>query len=136
MLTTLAAVIAPGATTFTFLVPGNQLWSIRSVYAVATRDAGGAPDRAYKLTVSAGATIVALTGAPDAGAEPGTCAVTWANAPGGSVDSDDLGFVLAPFNPPQLQPGYTIAGEITNAAGADEWASATCWYDFVYNTPQ
>lgn len=131
MLTTLAATITPGDQSFTFTVPGDKLWTVRSVIAVASRAVGGAPDRAYTLVVNTSTGPVAAVGAPDRGTEPGQCTVTWANAPASAVDAGNLGVVLAPFNPPVLYPGYTITGAIIAAAGADTWLRATVWYDFT-----
>lgn len=132
MLDTTAAVITPGATTFRFLVPGDKIWAFRSVLAVATRAAGGIPDRSYQLVVATSTGPVAAVGAQDAGAEPGTCTVTWANCPASAVDSGTFGVTVAPFNPPTLQPGYTITGTILNPAAGDQWELATAWYDFAY----
>lgn len=136
LLTTLAAELAPGDQTFTFVVPGDKQWKIRSVYAVAARDTGGAPDRAYTLTVATSTGIVLAVGAADAGSEPGDCTVTWTNAPGATSEAGMHGVTLAPFNPPTLQPGYTIVGTIVNPAAADEWSLATVWYDFALTTAQ
>lgn len=134
LLTTLAATLAPGDLTFVFTVPGDKRWKIRSVYAVASRDTGGAPDRAYTLEVATSTGIVIAVGATDAGAEPGDCTVTWANAPGATSEAGAHGVTLAPFNPPTLAAGYTITGTIVNPAPLDEWSLATVWYDFVNTT--
>lgn len=101
------------------------------MYAVAARGAGGTPYRAYTLTVATSTGPVAVVGAADTGGEPGTCAITWANAPLATVESGSEGFSLAPFNPPPLQPGYTIVGRITSPVAGDAWLSATAWYDYV-----
>lgn len=131
LLDTIGAVIAPGDLTFAFTVPGDRYWQIRTVIAVATRDVGGAPDRAYLLTVATSTGPVSIVGAADAGDEPGTCTVTWANVPASAVASGAVGVVVAPFAPPVLYPGYTVTGEITSPAAADEWQSATVWYEYV-----
>lgn len=136
MLDTTAAVIAPAAITFQFVVPGDKVWTIRSVIAFATRAAGGTPDRAYLLEVATSTGTVSAVGAPDAGTDPGTCTITWANCPAAAVDSGNLGVVIAPFNPPILQPGYTITGTILNPAAGDTWAAATVWYDFALTGPR
>lgn len=132
MLDTTAAVVAPGATSFQFVVPGDKVWTIRSVIATCTRASGGAPDRAYLLEVATSTGVVAAVGAVDAGDEPGTCTITWANCPASSVASANIGVSVAPFNPPTLQPGYTITGTITSPAAGDSWDGATAWYDFAY----
>lgn len=130
-LTTLAAPIDGPTILFQFIVPGDKLWKIRSVLAVATRDVGGTPDRTFLLTVSTSTGPVLAVAADDAGAEPGICTVTWTNAPGSHSDAGPLGVSLAPFNPPTLYPGYVITGSIENGAAGDTWESATVWYDFT-----
>lgn len=130
MLTTTVATIAPGDQIFTFLVPGDRVWALRSVIAVCSRDVGGAPDRSYSLVVSKGDLPVSRAGADDAGTEPGTCTITWCNCPPSSVDSGATGVVVAPHAPPTLEPGYTVVGTIENPAAGDEWTSAIAWYDF------
>jgi len=134
LLTTLAADIGPGDQTFTFVVPGDKLWRIRSVIATCARASGGAPDRSYTLVVSTSTGPVSAVGATDAGDEPGDCTITFTNCPPSAVASGNIGVSVAPFNPPTLYPGYTIVGTIVNPAGADEWTSATVWYDFTLTT--
>lgn len=129
--TQLADVLAP-TLTFRFVVPGHQRWSLRSIFAVASRAVGGTPDRAYLLTVTNGSVIVAQVGAADAGTEPGTCDVTFANTPAAAVSAGPLGVTVAPFAPPPLEPGYVIEGTILNPAAADSWVSAVAWFDFAY----
>lgn len=121
-------------TVFRFTVPGHQRWSLRSIRANANRDVGGAPNRVYVLTITDGLTIVAQVGAPDAGTEPGTCVITWANTPGAAVAVGGAGFVIAPLPPVTLNPGYEIIGAINNGALADTWDEAVAWFDFAYTT--
>lgn len=129
--TTVSATITPGAPTFSFLVPGDKLWSIRSIVAVASTATGGAPARGYVLTVSTSTGPVLVVGASDAGTEPATVTITWANAPGSTVTAGAIGTVVAPFASPVLRPGYTIVGTIDNPAVGDTWVSATVWYDYT-----
>lgn len=130
-LTTLAADIDTPTTGFIFTVPGDKFWKVRSIIAVASKDAGGTPDRSFLLTVATSTGPVLAVGAADVGDEPGTCTVTWTNAPGSHSAAGAAGFSLAPFNPPTLDPGYTIVGTIEDPAPADTWLSATVWYDFA-----
>lgn len=130
-LTTASAAITPGDTDATFLVPGHELWMPRSIFAIADRAAGGAPDRSYTLVISDGSNVVAQVGALDAGSEPGTCDVTFANAPAAAVNAGTVGITLAPLAPLRLPAGYTLTISITNAVAGDTWVLATCWYDFV-----
>lgn len=101
-----------------------------------TRDVGGAPDRAYVLTVTNGSDTVASSPADDSGDEPGTCTVTWANAPGAKVTAGSSGYVIAPLSLPALDSGYVVSGTIINPAAGDSWDFATAWYDFTYTVPQ
>jgi hypothetical protein len=126
------AKLAAPVTTFTFTVPGDQQWTIRSVCAVATRAAGGIPNRAYTLVVTNGTVTVAAVGADDAGTEPGSCTVTWANTPGGTTASAATGISIAPLGPLVLPPGYKLTGTIVGAVAGDTWASAVAWYDYTY----
>lgn len=131
LLDTLAVPIAPGATTFVATVPGDRRWVIRTVIATCVRDAGGAPDRSYTLTVATSTGPVAIMPADDLGTEPGAETITWCNAPAAAVTVAGLSVVVAPMALPSLQPGYTVTGEIIGAVGADAWVSATVWYDYV-----
>lgn len=133
LLAVLPAVIVPPATTFTFVVPGHEIWVPRSFRAMCTRDVGGAPLRVYNLTISDGTNTVAMVGAQDDGTEPGTCVVTWANAPGAAVASGNQGISVAPLAPFQLNAGYTITGEIIAPAANDTWTDAVAWYDYTYD---
>lgn len=135
LLTTTNAEINPGDQQFTLLVPGHQIWSPRSVYAVATRAVGGAPDRSYLLTITNGTNTVANVGAVDDGAEPGTCTVTWTLCPAAHVASGADGVTVAPLAPMTLPGGYVILGSIIAPAVGDEWTRALVWYDYVMSTP-
>lgn len=131
LLTTILADPLELTTQFEFTVPGDKNWKIRSVLATVERGAGGAPGRAYQLTVATSTGPVAVVGAPDAGTDPGTATITWANAPASKSEAGSQGIVLAPFNPPTLEPGYTITGTILNPVSGDIWLSALVWYDFA-----
>lgn len=95
---------------------------------------GGAPDRAYLLTVTSGHDTVAQAGADDAGDEPGTTSITWCNAPGSAVSAGDVGIVVAPNAPLSLEGGYVITVSIINPVLGDAWIAGVAWYDFVYTT--
>lgn len=120
---------------FTFAVPGNERWTLRSVRADVARVVGGAPNRAYSLTVSDGTNIVAQAGADDAGAEPGTTSVTWCDCPSAKVAAGNDGVVVAPLPNLAIEPGYLIVGTILNPAGADAWLDAIVWLDYLNTTP-
>lgn len=124
-------VIAAPSTLFRFTVPGHQRWTLRSVRAVCARAGGGAPGRAYTLIVTDGTNEVAVAGADDAGTDPGTCSVTWANTPAASVAAGSAGVVVAPIGALILPAGYTISGVIVGAVAGDHWTSAVAWYDFA-----
>lgn len=119
--------------TFTFIVPGHQIWLPRTFTALASRAVGGIPNRAYTLTITDGTSTVAQVGAHDAGTEPGTCQVTWGNTAANAIGAGTLGVSVAPLGPFTLKPGYVIIGTIVNPAGADTWLSASCWTDFAYS---
>lgn len=135
LLTVTAATIPAGGGQFYFTVPGHQRWTPRSVYAVASRAAGGAPDRSYLLTITNGTDVVANVGAADNGTEPGSCDVTWALCPAASVASGPVGVSVAPLAPMVLPAGYLIGGSIIAPAVGDAWVSAVCWYEYVLDTP-
>lgn len=136
LLTVKPALIVVPTVTFTFVVPGAQSWRLRSVRALATRAVGGTPNRAYTLQITDGTNPVAVVGAADAGTEPGTCTVTWANAPASSIASGASGISTAPLGPLGMNPGYVITGTIVSPAAGDTWTSAVAWYEFVYTGPQ
>lgn len=117
--------------TWTIVVPGDRLWSIRTIFTVAARDTGGTPSRSYLLTVATSTGIVAAVAATDAGTEPGTETITFANAPSSIVAVGGDAVAVAPMVLPTLYPGYTITCDIVNAVGADRWTSARVWYDYV-----
>jgi len=117
---------------FTFVVPGNQQWKLRSVLGVAEREPGGIPNRSYALTVTDGTNIVAASGAADAGTEPGSCTVTWCDSDASSVGAGSVGVSVAPLPPLILDAGYVITATITSPASGDQWVSAVAWYDFTY----
>lgn len=127
------AAITPGITSVTFLVPGHEVWMPRSLFGIADRGAGGTPNRSYTLVITDGQTVVAQVGALDAGADPGTCDVTFANAPAAAVAAGVVGITLAPLPPLRLPAGYELVLNITNAVAGDEWVTAVCWYDYVYS---
>jgi hypothetical protein len=128
-----AQVVGP-TTAFVFVVPGHQIWRPRAVRAVAQRGVGGIPNRAYTLTIGTATDIVAVVGADDAGAEPGTCSVTWANMPAAASQSGPTGVSVAPLGPLVLPAGYVIFGQIVAGTGFDTWESAVCWVDYDYAT--
>lgn len=119
------------ATTFTFVVPAGEIWSLRAVNAVANRGAGGTPGRAYRLDVLNGQTVVSAFGAQDAGTDPGTCEITWCQAPAGADATGNAGIVSAPMLADRVPTGYTIVGTITGAVAGDAWDHASVWLDFV-----
>lgn len=120
--------------TFTFVVPGHQLWRLRSVRADVARDIGGMPDRSYRLEVTNGTSVVVASPAGDAGDEPGTTSITWTNANPSAVGAGSDGVVVAPLAPLSLPPGYVIVGTILTAELGDMWLRAVAWYDYV-NVP-
>ncbi len=119
------------AVTFTFVVPGHQQWTLRSVRADVSRDVGGAPMRAYTLTVTDGTSVVAQAGAQDAGTEPGTTSITWCDCPAGAVSAGSDGVVVAPLPNLVIPAGYVITGTIVNPFGADAWLDANVWLDYA-----
>ena len=119
------------ATTFTYVVPGNQRWTPLSVVATVTTGVGGQPNRGYTLTFTDGTTTVAKVGADDNGTEPASGTLTWADAPDQTVKAGSVFVSVAPIPKMTLYPGYTIVGTIVNPAGADTWVTAVVWYDYV-----
>jgi len=131
---TLKVATAPNVlagTTFTYMVPGHQRWVLRSVFAVADRGAGGTPNRSYTLTITDGTNPVAIVGADDAGTDPGTCSVTWADCPSSAVGAGSVGTSVGSLGPITLDPGYTITGTFANPVAGDAWESAVVWFDYV-----
>lgn len=135
LLTTAVPASAVSGSTFTFTVPGQQLWTVRTVVATVSRAAGGSPTRTYTLTVTNGTTTVAVVPADDLGTEPGTETITWANAPATDVTSGASSYVVAPMRLPQLFPGYKLTGTIVNGVVSDSWLTAVVWYEYGYTTP-
>lgn len=117
--------------TFTFTVPGDQVWAPRAFRAIAQRAVGGST-RGYLLTITDSTNTVAAIGATDAGDEPGTCDVTWADVPSATVHAASVGVVVAPLPRLELKGGYVVTGEILNPAAGDTWGEAVAWYDFAY----
>lgn len=124
------------ATEFVFVVPGDQLWIVRSVVATVSTDTGGQPDRGYLLSVTDGTNVVAQSGNQDGGTEPAVGTLTWANAPMAESEAGNTFSALAPFPNLTLKPGYNIVGTIVNPVGVDAWVNALVWYDFTYTTPR
>lgn len=124
-----------GITTFQFVVPGRELWQLRSVFAEVTRAVGGTPDRSYALTVTDGTSPVARVGAPDAGDEPGLTSITWTDAAPSTTAAGGDGVVVAPLVRLDIDGGYVITGTIINPAPGDAFTLAVAWYDFDYTTP-
>lgn len=132
---TALATLSGGNLTFTAVVPGQQLWTIRSILAVATRGAGGAPNRSYLLSFTDGTSTVAQMGAADAGTDPGTCTITWADASPAAIGLGNAGFSLAPIVRSPLPPGYNIIGTFKGNVAGDAWTSARVWFDYVDTGP-
>lgn len=125
------AVVTGTVTTWSLTVPGNHIWYPRSFIAVAATQAGGAPNRAYTLSITDGTSLVGKFGAVDAGTEPATVTITWTNSAQGDVTAGAIGVVVAPMASPILKPGYVITGTIVNPAAGDTWVSALAWYDYT-----
>lgn len=119
------------ALTFAFVVPAGETWSLRAVNARCARGAGGTPGRAYRLDLTNGTSVVSAFGAQDAGTDPGTCEITWCEAPAGADATGADGIVSAPMRAALLPTGYTIAGTITGDVAGDAWLLATVWCDFA-----
>lgn len=119
------------ATTFSFVVPAGEIWSLRAINAKATRGAGGTPGRAYRLDITNGTSIVSAFGAQDAGTDPGTCEITWCGAPAGADATGNQGIVSAPMRADRCPTGYVITGTITGAVAGDAWEHAAVWLDYV-----
>lgn len=123
-----AAAVAAN-TPFTFTVPGQRRWKLISVVATLSRAVGGAPNRALTLTITNGTNVIMASTATDAGTEPGTLTVTYANAQPTSVASGATGVTLGPLPVVTLLPGYVISGAVVNGAVADQWTRAVAWVD-------
>lgn len=120
------------ATSFRFVVPGHQQWRLRTVHVTVARAIGGAPNRDYVLTITDGTSTVWQGGANDAGTEPGTCTVTWCQAPASATAAGATGIVVAPMPALALEAGYTIVGVIENPAVGDTFGAPVVWCDFAY----
>lgn len=131
LLDVVAAELTAPATTFSFVVPGDRVWSLRSIVAVVNTDAGGQPDRGYTLAITDGTTLVARVGADDNGTEPAELTITWADAPAGTVQAGAVATSIAPLPRLTLKPGYVITGTIVNPVGTDTWISAVAWYEYT-----
>lgn len=119
------------ATGFEFVVPAGEIWSLRAVNALAVIANGGSPGRAYRLDITDGTNVVSAFGAQDAGAEPGTCEITWCGAPAGADATGNAGIVSAPMKADRCPTGYRIIGTITGAVAGDGWDSISVWTDYV-----
>ena len=119
------------ATKFTFVVPGNQIWRVRSVVATVNTGTGGQPNRGYTLQYTDGTTVVAQVGADDGGTQPASGTITWANAPGGISAAGSTFSSIAPLADTNLRPGYNIIGTIVNSVAGDAWQTAIVWYSYV-----
>lgn len=123
------------ATTFVYVVPGNQQWRPRSVVATVFADVGGYPNRGYTLAFTDGTNTVALAGNQDNGLEPVTGTLTWANTPSGTAQVPGFFTSIAPIPDLLLNPGYHIEGTIINPAAGDSWLTALVWYEYVDTVP-
>lgn len=121
----------PAPTSFTFTVPGNERWTVKSVCATFGRAPGGVPNRGYLLNIQASGFTLASVGAPDVGTEPGTDIVTWSDAPASAASFGGQGFVAAPFAAVLLDPGYVLLGNIVNPVVGDTVDIATAWVEYV-----
>lgn len=117
--------------TFTFVVPGNELWRPRSVVATVSTAAGGMGDRGYTLAITDGTNIVAQVPANDGGNDPATGTITWTTAPTAISSAGALFTSLAPIPTLALTSGYTLVGTIVNPTPGDTWLEALCWYDYT-----
>lgn len=121
------------AVSVTWVVPGNQQWTLRSVYCTVTTVDDGAFLRLYTLVITDGTSVVAQVPISDGGTV-GTGSITWAPAPA-SVDQILGQFVaLAPLPKVQLNPGYHVNVQIVNASAGDTLATPAVWYDFTNTT--
>lgn len=135
MLLVVTAAELVAADVFQFVVPGDRIWHVRSVLAVAATDVGGQPDRGYTLGITDGTSLVAQVGAEDNGTEPATVTITWCDAPAGTVEAGALATSVAPLPRLTLKPGYVITGTILNPTGTDAWVSAVAWYEYTPSGP-
>ena len=122
-------------TTFTVAVPGLEVWSTRTVCVTVQRAVGGAPNRAYLLSVFNNVDIVAQAGADDGGTEPGSARITWCGAPKSVTVDGSLATIVAPFPSTRLDGGYVLEGTILNPAPGDAWSTVAVWTDYVTSSP-
>lgn len=123
--------IDPGGRFFEVTVPGNEKWTVLAVCATVTRGAVVDAGRGYLLQIAASGFALGAVGAVDPGSGPGTCVVTWADAPASAAAFGNDGFVVAPFASTRLDPGYLLVGSITHSHGGDFFDVVTCWIDYV-----
>lgn len=123
------------ANDFTFTVPGDQRWNLRSVVATVSTDVGGQPGRDYILQITDGTNIVAQVGNSDGGIEPAFGTLTWANAPAATSSAGNQFSSIAPIPTLILNPGYTVYGSIFGQAPLDAFITAAVWYEFVATSP-
>ena len=128
-LTVVKAAAVAANTPFAFTVPGQQWWQLLAVSATLSRAVGGLPTRALQLTITDGTTTIYTSPAADAGTEPGTLTVTWADASPAAVSSGGTGVTLGPLGPLRLEPGYKITGTVLNGVATDQWTRAAVWVD-------
>ena len=117
-------------TTFTVTVPGQQNWQLRSVYAAVTRGTGGTPGRYYTLAITDQTNTVATVAAADAGTDPGTCTVTWADVSASATSSGSVGVSAAPIPKLVLPAAYQLVVTINNPVAGDTFTQVNCWYDY------
>ena len=72
--------------------------------------------------------------ASDAGNEPATVTVTWANSGPTAVTAGNVGVSVTTFPTLQLDPGYQLVGTIVSGHAGDRWTTAAVWADFT-DTP-
>ena len=130
-----AAAVAAN-TPFTFRVPGHQNWRLHSIRAVLSRGVGGTPNRFVQLTISDGTNTFITIPGQDAGTEPGTLTISWANTSDTTSSSGSVGVSVAPMGQLFVPAGYTITGTVINGVAADAWTQAVAWYDYTYNGPE
>lgn len=124
-----AAAVAAN-TPFVVTVPAQEIWRLQSVVGTLSRAVGGTPNRAVRLTITDGTSLVLASPAADAGTEPGTLTVTWANSTPTTSSSGATGTSLGPLPPLTCLPGYILTGTVLNGVAADQWTAAAVWVDY------
>jgi len=124
-----SAPVVAANTPFTITVPGQEVWTIWSVFAVCARAVGGTPNRAYQLAVTDETSNLVVSPAADVGTEPGTCSVTWTDGSPSSVASGATGISLGPLGKVVCPSGYRLIGTVLNGVAADQWTTARAWVD-------